>query len=58
MARSGSRYACEQCGHEALTWTGQCPGCGEWNTLAERSARSRSGGRGRGRAKPAGDAPK
>ncbi|MGH2994357.1 MAG: DNA repair protein RadA [Solirubrobacterales bacterium] len=51
MARSGSRYVCEQCGHEALTWTGQCPGCGEWNTLAERAAPSRSRGRGQGRAR-------
>ena len=29
----GSGYACTECGKTALTWTGQCPGCGAWNTL-------------------------
>jgi DNA repair protein RadA/Sms len=58
MARSGSRYVCEQCGHEALAWTGRCPGCGEWNTLSERAAPSRSRGSGGGRARRRADAPK
>ena len=22
-------------GHESPRWAGQCPGCGEWNTLVE-----------------------
>lgn len=30
-----SIYVCTQCGHEAPKWYGQCPGCGEWNTLTE-----------------------
>ena len=37
MARSQSPFVCQQCGQEALTWTGRCPGCGEWNTLLEAS---------------------
>ncbi len=41
MARSQARYSCQQCGQVALTWTGRCPGCGEWNTLIE--ARPSSG---------------
>jgi DNA repair protein RadA/Sms len=45
MARSDSRYVCRQCGQQALTWTGQCPGCGEWNTLAEQEVAPRRGGR-------------
>ena len=48
MARSESRYVCRECGQQALTWTGQCPGCGEWNTLAEQAAAPRRGGRKRG----------
>src|SRR6476469_6321711 len=34
MARS-SVFVCTQCGHESATWHGRCPGCEEWNTLAE-----------------------
>ena len=34
MARD-SHFVCQECGHSALAWTGRCPGCGEWNTLAE-----------------------
>ena len=36
------------CGHEALAWSGQCAGCGEWNTLVERPRRP-GGARGRAR---------
>ena len=28
-------YVCAQCGKESTKWYGQCPGCGEWNTLVE-----------------------
>jgi len=31
-------FFCGQCGHETAKWTGRCPGCGEWNSLAERPA--------------------
>jgi DNA repair protein RadA/Sms len=34
MARS-TVYVCAQCGHESAKWHGRCPGCEEWNTLAE-----------------------
>jgi len=51
MPRSEPRFVCDQCGHESLAWTGQCPECGEWNTLAERELRprARKGGSRRGR---------
>src|SRR5829696_1538398 len=50
MAAKGFQYRCSGCGHSALTWTGQCSGCGAWNTLEEVSAPApRSGGRGRPR---------
>ncbi|MBV8914374.1 MAG: DNA repair protein RadA, partial [Acetobacteraceae bacterium] len=44
MARSASVYICSECGNETVRWAGQCPGCGEWNTLLE--ARAETGGRG------------
>jgi DNA repair protein RadA/Sms len=53
MARSATVYACSECGHESPKWHGRCPGCGQWNTLAEEArasapagARGGSGGRG------------
>ncbi|MGH2986134.1 MAG: DNA repair protein RadA [Solirubrobacterales bacterium] len=35
MARAPSSFFCQSCGHESLTWSGRCGGCGEWNTLVE-----------------------
>lgn len=35
MAKAKTRYTCSGCGHVSLAWTGQCPGCKEWNTLEE-----------------------
>jgi DNA repair protein RadA/Sms len=51
MARSATVYACCQCGHESPKWHGRCPGCGQWNTLAEEArAAPSAGGRGAGSA--------
>ncbi len=47
VARHEARYICQQCGQVSLTWTGRCPGCGEWNSLVE--ARQSSGGSKRSR---------
>jgi DNA repair protein RadA/Sms len=58
MARPTTVHVCSACGHTEARWHGQCPGCGEWNTLVEERAPERSaGGRG-GRAAGAGSAPK
>lgn len=27
--------SCTQCGYRALQWHGRCPGCGEWDSLAQ-----------------------
>jgi DNA repair protein RadA/Sms len=35
MPRATTVFVCSSCGAEAAKWMGQCPGCGEWNTLAE-----------------------
>src|SRR3954462_6589289 len=55
MAAKRSQYRCSECGHAAVTWTGQCSGCGAWNTLEQVSApagRAGRGGRTKGRAGP------
>jgi DNA repair protein RadA/Sms len=35
MPRATTVFVCSSCGAEAPRWLGQCPGCGEWNTLTE-----------------------
>src|SRR5918999_2742827 len=44
-------FVCSACGAEAAKWHGKCPGCGEWNTLAEENrAPKRAASKGPGRA--------
>lgn len=43
MARATTVHVCSACGHESLRWAGQCPGCGEWNTLVEEVKRPAPG---------------
>ena len=35
MAKPKRLYACQACGSSQTRWQGQCPDCGEWNTLVE-----------------------
>ncbi|XZG71475.1 DNA repair protein RadA [Chitinibacteraceae bacterium HSL-7] len=35
MAKAKTVYSCQSCGAVSNKWQGQCPGCGEWNTLVE-----------------------
>ena len=35
-------YVCQSCGANSRKWLGQCPVCGEWNTLAEETFRAES----------------
>ncbi len=35
MGKVKTVFVCQQCGYESLKWMGKCPGCGEWNTMAE-----------------------
>ncbi|HWH94614.1 MAG TPA: DNA repair protein RadA, partial [Baekduia sp.] len=46
MARPSTIHVCSSCGHAEARWHGQCPGCGEWNTLVEERAPAGGGGRG------------
>ena len=45
MAKAKSIYVCSECGANSPKWQGQCPGCGEWNTLVESVAEKASGHR-------------
>ncbi|MHA7835318.1 MAG: DNA repair protein RadA [Algiphilus sp.] len=33
MAREKTRYVCQQCGAQAMQWSGQCGDCGAWNSM-------------------------
>ncbi len=35
MAKSQTRFVCQQCGSIQTRWLGRCPECGEWNSLVE-----------------------
>jgi DNA repair protein RadA/Sms len=51
MARSSTIHVCSACAHETPRWAGQCPGCGEWNSLVEEvrgASGSAAGARARG----------
>ena len=35
MAKSSTKFICQQCGYESVKYMGRCPDCGEWNSLVE-----------------------
>src|SRR5690606_7814670 len=35
MSKKRSEFACTECGHRAVKWLGQCPGCKRWGTMEE-----------------------
>jgi DNA repair protein RadA/Sms len=47
LAKTTTRYVCQQCGSAQAKWMGRCPDCGEWNTLVETVVESRSARAGR-----------
>lgn len=51
-----SVYCCSECGAESAHWSGKCPNCGAWNTMAELKIddfpRAKSSQRGMSAAKP------
>ena len=34
MAKTSTRFVCNACGADTAQWQGQCPVCGDWNTLS------------------------
>ncbi|MFW2403440.1 MAG: DNA repair protein RadA [Gammaproteobacteria bacterium] len=56
MAKAQPTYVCGDCGAATIKWQGQCPACGEWNTLqnapgATKAGRSRQNWAGAGAAR-------
>jgi len=35
MAKTRTRWICQNCGRSTPRYMGRCPGCGEWNTMVE-----------------------
>jgi len=35
MAKTKTNYTCTECGGVSNKWAGQCPACGQWNTVVE-----------------------
>ncbi|WP_159887842.1 DNA repair protein RadA [Paenibacillus puerhi] len=35
MAKTKTKFYCQQCGYESPKWLGKCPGCEAWNTFVE-----------------------
>ncbi|NIY77235.1 DNA repair protein RadA [Thalassospira sp. HF15] len=40
MAKTQSRFICQNCGAEYRKWTGRCDACGEWNSIEEERVES------------------
>lgn len=35
MAKRRTQFVCQECGHRAIKWLGQCPACKTWSSLVE-----------------------
>ena len=35
MAKTKTKYVCQECGYESPKWLGKCPNCQSWNTVVE-----------------------
>ncbi len=35
MAKTKSKFVCQECGYESAKWLGRCPGCDNWATMEE-----------------------
>ncbi|MBU5485003.1 DNA repair protein RadA [Clostridium sp. MSJ-11] len=35
MGKIKNYYVCQECGYEALKWSGKCPDCDTWNSMVE-----------------------
>lgn len=46
--KTKSVYFCNNCGYESAKFVGQCPACGQWNTMVEEKVHVGTGGRKKG----------
>ena len=42
MAKLKRAFECKNCGHVQNVWAGQCPECGKWGTLIEKTVKKQS----------------
>jgi len=35
MAKTTTKFVCQNCGYSSIRWLGKCPDCGSWNTFVE-----------------------
>ena len=35
MAKTETKFVCQECGYETIKWLGKCPSCGQWETFVE-----------------------
>lgn len=35
MAKTKTKFVCQNCGYETFKWLGKCPSCNEWNSFVE-----------------------
>jgi DNA repair protein RadA/Sms len=52
MSKNKSSFCCQACGSVYPKWSGQCSGCGEWNTLVEEAVTPNTSSRFQGYAGP------
>ena len=45
MAKAKTNFTCSDCGGISNKWSGQCPACGQWNTLLETVVEAAGGNR-------------
>lgn len=43
MAKTKTKFVCQNCGYTTAKWMGRCPECGTWDSLAEELETSASG---------------
>jgi DNA repair protein RadA/Sms len=40
VAKTKTKFVCQECGYESPKWMGRCPGCQNWNTMLEERDKS------------------
>jgi DNA repair protein RadA/Sms len=45
MAKTHTKYVCQQCGCESPKWLGRCPDCSAWNSFSEEVVQQAAAGR-------------
>lgn len=52
MAKTKTKYVCQDCGYDSQKWNGKCYGCGAWNTMIEHIVEKAATGANRAKESP------